>query len=425
VAVVATDAAGNSDYCVTTITVQDNLNPCSGSATVAGLITTEENSLVGGVEVNLNSNGKMTTGVDGGYFFSGLAFGGDYTVVPKKDAGYLNGVSTYDLVLISKHILGLQLLNSPYKLIAADVNNSGSVTTMDLIQLRKLILNVDTQLSNVNSWRFVPASFTFPNPANPWATVFPEVLNINNFSGTVNGDFVAIKVGDVNNSALLDVQARSNSIFALNVEEVTVKAGNTYTVNFTSSADDVDGFQLALKYQGLELLDMVEGLVKAENLGTKFTKEGLILTSWNGGPAQGKLFGLVFRASADGKLSDALSISSRFMNAEAYNNAGEAMNVALNFSNGMVAEAGFELKQNMPNPFKGETVIGFNLPEAGKATLTINDVTGRVLKMVRGDFAKGANQIGIHSKDLPASGVLYYTLTSGSYTATKKMIKID
>jgi len=47
------------------------------------------------------------------------------------------------------------------------------------------------------------------------------------------------------------------------------------------------------------------------------------------------------------------------------------------------------------------------------------------LKVVRGDFAKGANQISINSKDLPASGVLYYTLTAGEYTATKKMIIID
>jgi hypothetical protein len=113
------------------------------------------------------------------------------------------------------------------------------------------------------------------------------------------------------------------------------------------------------------------------------------------------------------------------MNAEAYNNAGEAMNVALNFNSGAIAEAAFELKQNMPNPFKGETMIGFNLAEASKATLTINDVTGRVLKVVRGEYAKGANQISINSKDLPASGVLYYTLTAGEYTATKKMIIIE
>ena len=288
-----------------------------------------------------------------------------------------------------------------------------------------LILSVNTKLANNTSWRFVPANYTFPVASNPWSAAFPEVLNINNLAGSVNGDFVAIKVGDVNNSAVIDVQPRSNATFAMNVEDMAIKAGNEYTVNFTSNASDVEGFQMALSYRGLELVDIVEGIAKVENFGTKFTGEGVILTSWNGAAANGNMFGLVFRATADSKLSEALSVSTRYINAEAYNNAGEAMNAGLNFNSGAVAEDAFELKQNMPNPFKGETMIGFNLAEASKATLTINDVTGRVLKVVRGGFAKGANQIRIHSKDLPASGVLYYTLTAGEYTATKKMIIIQ
>jgi hypothetical protein len=425
VAVIATDGVGNKDYCVTTINVQDNVTPCAASATVAGLIATEENSVVSGVEVSLNASATNVTAVDGGYLFSGLALGGDYSIAPKKDAGYLNGVSTFDLVLISKHILNLQVLNSPYKLIAADVNNSGTISTLDLIQLRRVILALDNGFVNNTSWRFVPANYTFPVTSNPWSATFPEVLNINNLAGSVNGDFVAIKVGDVNNSAVIDVQPRSNATFAMNVEDIAIKAGNEYTVNFTSNASDVEGFQMALSYRGLELVDIVEGIAKVENFGTKFTGEGVVLTSWNGTAANGNMFGLVFRATQDSKLSEALSVTSRHMNAEAYNNAGEAMNVALNFNSGVVAEAAFELRQNMPNPFKGETMIGFNLAEASSATLTINDVTGRVLKVVRGDFAKGANQISLNSKDLPASGVLYYTLTAGEYTATKKMIILN
>jgi hypothetical protein len=280
-------------------------------------------------------------------------------------------------------------------------------------------------LANNTSWRFVPADYSFQVASNPWAAAFPEVLNINDFNGTANGDFVAIKVGDVNNSALIDVQPRSNASFALNVEDMNVKAGNEYTVSFKATAADVEGFQIALSYRGLELVDIVEGVATADNFGTKFTGEGVLLTSWNGSAAEGELFSLVFRATQDVVLSEALSVSTRHLNAEAYNTAGEAMNVAINFNSGAVAAANFELKQNTPNPFKGETVIGFNLAEASNATLTINDVTGRVLKVVRGDFAKGANQVSIDSKELPAAGVLYYTLTAGEYTATKKMIIIE
>ena len=51
---------------------------------------------------------------------------GDYLVTPFKDDNFLNGVTTYDLVLISKHNLGIEPLDSPYKMVAADANKSGS-----------------------------------------------------------------------------------------------------------------------------------------------------------------------------------------------------------------------------------------------------------------------------------------------------------
>jgi hypothetical protein len=65
-------------------------------------------------------------------------------VLPTLDVNASLGVSTFDLVLITRHILGETLLDSPYKLIAADVDNSGYISVSDLIQLRELILSVRT-----------------------------------------------------------------------------------------------------------------------------------------------------------------------------------------------------------------------------------------------------------------------------------------
>jgi hypothetical protein len=56
----------------------------------------------------------------GAYQFSNaIPLAGNYTVTPEKDDNPLNGVTTLDLALISKHILGIENLNSPYKIIAA------------------------------------------------------------------------------------------------------------------------------------------------------------------------------------------------------------------------------------------------------------------------------------------------------------------
>lgn len=137
-----------------------------------------------------------------GYYGLQLFGGGVYTITPQYDAEPLYGVSSFDNVLITKHILGVQSLDSPYKRIAADVNNSGTITTQDVISLRRLILHQDADFANNTSWRFVPASYVFPDPDNPWLEDFPEYISIEcQPCNLPNLDFIAIKIGDVNGSA--------------------------------------------------------------------------------------------------------------------------------------------------------------------------------------------------------------------------------
>jgi Secretion system C-terminal sorting domain len=83
------------------------------------------------------------------------------------------------------------------------------------------------------------------------------------------------------------------------------------------------------------------------------------------------------------------------------------------------------LFQNSPNPFNGATVIGFNLPESTTANIKIYDVSGKTLKMIQGDYAKGFNQISLTKAELNATGVLYYQIDTPTHTATKKMIKLE
>ncbi|MEL7220540.1 MAG: T9SS type A sorting domain-containing protein, partial [Bacteroidota bacterium] len=77
--------------------------------------------------------------------------------------------------------------------------------------------------------------------------------------------------------------------------------------------------------------------------------------------------------------------------------------------------------------------IGFNLsdqqadlPAATDATLVINDAQGRLLHTIKVGVTAGYNTIHV-AKDMiqNATGILTYTLTSGEYKATKKMIVIE
>ena len=76
----------------------------------------------------------------------------------------------------------------------------------------------------------------------------------------------------------------------------------------------------------------------------------------------------------------------------------------------------------MPNPVTEKTVIRFELAEAGMATLTLRDAAGRLVLERKLEASAGANQIELTRDDLGASGVLTYTLTSGDFTASKKMV---
>ncbi|MCB9281440.1 MAG: T9SS type A sorting domain-containing protein [Lewinellaceae bacterium] len=433
----AWDGAGNHDYCETYVLVQNNQGLCGtgGNGSISGVIETETSQSVEGVETNLSGNAieQMMTGNNGTYQFAGLQTDYDYSVTPHLDANPLNGVSTFDLVLLAKHILGVQLLDSPYKMIAADVNNSKSISTLDAIQLRKLILNIDTQFSNNTSWRFVPQNYAFPVPSNPWFETFPEVININDLPGEmVDQDFVGVKIGDLNGSvqanALSAEDRNLEGVFNLNVADIAMKAGNEYRVAFTApEIEKIQGYQLTLSLntEAAEVVDMVYGVAAEENFGMRFVKDGMITTSWNGEAKAGdELFSLVIRATTDAQLSDVLGVSSRYTVAEAYDLNDATKDVAINFTSGVVATAGFELYQNTPNPFKASTQIGFNLPEAAQVTLTIQDATGKVVRLVREDLGKGQHNLTVDRGNLPA-GVLYYTVSTDKYTATKKMIVVE
>jgi hypothetical protein len=435
-----TDQAGNQDFCQTTITIEDNMAACDDPfISLGGLITNENDQGIQDVEVHLGgtTSSNVMTSADGMYQFATVVPGGDYTILPSKDVNPLNGVTTFDLVLISKHILGSQLLNSPYKIIAADANNSKSVTTFDLVELRKLILFIYDELPNNTSWRFVKKNFVFPNPANPWQTTFPELINMNDVAvGQLNANFRGIKIGDVNGSAAPNQLTsgnddRSGSTLMFETKDAFVKKGETFTVPFNLGDANLAGFQFTLNFDpnALDFVSVTPGMVSEENFGLMLLEQGAITASWsqNDGAAKhldGEIFGLTFIAKADGRLSDVLRLNSRFTKAEAYNASLELMNVDLQFEN-QQRIAGFELYQNTPNPFSDLTVIGFELPETANVSLTITDISGRKVKVLQNEFSKGYNEIKISRNELNASGVLYYRLETKDFTATRKMILMD
>ena len=72
-----------------------------------------------------------------------------------------------------------------------------------------------------------------------------------------------------------------------------------------------------------------------------------------------------------------------------------------------------------------ETVVGYNLPADAEVTVSIADVTGKVVQLIRTEGTKGYNTVTLNANSLGATGVLYYTVATDDYTATKKMIIVE
>ena len=150
-------ASANMSSCTVNVIVQDNLEVCGPTmnlTAIGGLIMTEQENMVEDVEVSIMSTLMNEPQVDmaehGEYAFIDMPMNTNYRINAVKDENYLQGISTLDLVMIQRHILGIELLASPYSIIAADVNSSETIDGIDLVELRKLILGIYDELSLIH-----------------------------------------------------------------------------------------------------------------------------------------------------------------------------------------------------------------------------------------------------------------------------------
>jgi len=200
----------NYDFCEILLLSDNNSERCAfeDPILIPGNIYTEEGQPVEGVTVALEGPNTFapTLSDEFGEYSFWFSEPGDYMVMSWYEDVVGNGVSTQDLIKISKHILGVVPLDSPYKMIAADVNRTGSITTLDMIRIKKVILGILDAFPDCPSWQFIDASYEFPDPADPWLEDFPVFYSAYLDDNILQLDFIGIKTGDVNGSAVLDLE---------------------------------------------------------------------------------------------------------------------------------------------------------------------------------------------------------------------------
>ncbi len=176
-------------------------------------------------------------------------------VLPSKNDDHDNGVSTFDLVFMIKHILGSEVFDDPLKYIAADVNRSGTITATDVVETKKLILLIDTAFKNNTSWRFIPKEYEFKDPTAPLSEIFPEYIPLDNIISNIDRpNFVGIKIGDVTFSAKptiannQELEQRTNFFSLSYFSEIALNGTKVHF--YLNHEESILGFQMSIGMKG-------------------------------------------------------------------------------------------------------------------------------------------------------------------------------
>ena len=364
----------------------------------------------------------------------------DFEIYSYKNSDYKKGISTLDILLIRRYILGLLQFDSPFKTIAADVNGDKKVSANDMLQLVNLLLGKKDKFNNY-SYIGILKDYEFKNPNKAYketSSASKRTCHKNNES-PLNIDFWAIKIGDVNESSLT-VRNRDYPVKSLYIDDIMLNSneGIRKIPVYIDNIDYIQGFQLAFDLLGLEILGIESNKMNISENDYNI-KEGKLLLSLDVGikgqvnaEDQEPLFVLNVKPEVSGKLSEMISLDNQALKGEIYfGNNFETNNLSLEFRN---ANHKFELFQNYPNPFTNQTTISFNLDNAKKYKLEIYDLQGNIIKTFSGTGKKGLNKVllskDIHTdlkidNDLNKTGIYIYRLIAGEDIATRKMVIIQ
>ncbi|MEY3443879.1 MAG: hypothetical protein RLZZ519_2160, partial [Bacteroidota bacterium] len=392
------------------------------------------------------TTGSMVTALNGQYNFAGLTTGSSYTVTPTKanDSTTNNGVTTLDLVLMQRHILNIDTLNSPYKILAGDVNNSSGLTTLDIVLTRTVILQTSLTFPSGRLWSMVDASYVFPNVVNPWP--FPSTRTYPTVSTQTNQDFYGIKLGDVNwswNPAVSKTETVGERFVSFG--DFKGNKGDEITVPvMVEDFEDIAGYQFTINWDP-SVLQLVgeEGMATAAFFGESKIDQGALLVSWNEPngdfitlPDGGTLFNLRFKVVGEAGTTTALSATSSSVAAEAYNVNLDVLEIksrdgAFKVTGDQGAQAGGNAVQwypSFPNPFNRETTIRFDLPETRQMQFTISDLRGTIVSQFGGVFEEGMHEIkwdGTSESGSPlAAGTYVMRIEAGSESHSYRLVYI-
>ena len=259
-------------------------------AVLTGNTSTIQGIPVEDVDINIEGDFSATaiTGFDGSFIFSNIPDGSSITITPSKsiEPNGTDSLSVADVVLVRRAILFIEDFTSPCETIAADVNSStvgataplDGVTSFDQVLISQVILGESNMLTP--PWKFIPAD----------ANVFtgdpiPQNIMIDNATGDVAADFLAIRSGNVTGCTdqayidptlivVADPQPEAPTGFTIDVPIVAFNFTNVAGLQFSIEWDPA-----VLSLAGPNFGANLDGL-SASNFGFSQASDGRLRFLW-------------------------------------------------------------------------------------------------------------------------------------------------
>jgi len=389
-------------------------------------------------DVTVNLSGDTTaeniSDIDGHYTFTNLQ-PGSYMVTPSKDADDI-GVSVADIVKIRRHLAVLEPFDSPYKLVAGDVNCSGDVSVADIIKMRRYIVHLENL--PCGNWIFVDSSFDIDT--SDWTSAQQYIsAEITNFDLTDSG-FIAVRLGDVNNTwnSFEFPEAKSSFAQAKTVflDNVHAQPGDTVAIPLRIEENTVmAGFEFHINYNSeqVNFIEANSGLgdltVGNHDNSIHIVWEDInhVITTEEDKP----VITMYFQVPESFEDESPIDIT----RAEVADAAGNPYQIEIKSGSiiksseaneGATIPKEYSLEQNRPNPFNSMTAIELALPEASEYELDIYNIAGQLVRSYSGNGEPGVVRIVWDGRNsggnAVASGIYLYRAKVGSFSATKKMV---
>ena len=395
-----------------------------GNRIIAGNVSMNIGNSLKGVAVTRTSttNGISNISVTdeaGNYYYERGKTEMSYQLNANKNDDTSNGLSTLDLILMQRHILGIEKFDEKYKHIAADVNKSNSITVTDMVEIRKIILGLQSKFKHNESWRFLDKVHFFSNPykwnIKDYIDINPSNINV------MNADLLGIKIGDIDGDASFN---RNSELIKLRMNTVFDKKTGYTTYEFSPEEDiSCFGLQMQMDLQQNRLIEYHSDFFNDKNGLISLLNNSLLISANDASLTNIRKGQILFKIIVESENGNILRINNESFISEIYDNNLRPRKIELSTP---VENSSQNLSVLVsPNPSSDKFIFTVYSAIIQNINLKIYDTSSKMVHSKNINLSIGENKIELDGKsEFQNSGLYIYSFETNEYQTKGRLILI-